>query len=142
LSLLQPSPFAEYDCSFVQQNFPQPNPPPLAYTTLDFAELIVDLLTSLIGTFKISTAKLVRLGWTTMKDSWITIHAPNPCTQSSNVHFSDFRSNWSQKMRQKNLGDRKTGKSDKEIIHRWDGLDGLVVYLLRHLYLWCIHTWC
>jgi hypothetical protein len=64
----------------------------------------VDLLTSLIGTFKISTAKLVRLGWTTMKDSWITIHAPNPCTQSSNVHFSDFRSNWSQKMRQKKLG--------------------------------------
>jgi hypothetical protein len=69
LSLLQASPFSEYDCSFVQQKFPQPNPPPLAYTRLDFAELIVDPLTSLIGTFKISAAKLVRFGWTTMKDS-------------------------------------------------------------------------
>jgi hypothetical protein len=69
LLLEPPCPFSEYDCSFVQQNFPRPNPPPLAYTTLDSAELIVDLLTSLIGTFKISTAKLVRLGWTTMKDS-------------------------------------------------------------------------
>jgi hypothetical protein len=30
----------------------------------------------------------------------------------------------------KNLGDWESGKRDKEIIHRWDGLDGLVVYLV------------
>jgi hypothetical protein len=28
------------------------------------------------------------------------------------------------------LVDWKSGKRDKEIIHRWDGLDGLVVYLV------------
>jgi hypothetical protein len=113
-------------------------PPPLAYTTLDFAELIV-------GSVDIShwiiqnPHNLVSKAWVDNNERFLH---HNPCTQSSNVHFSDFISNSSQNMRQKKTwGTGKVAKGTKEIIHRWDGLDGLVSSIPSgHLYLWCIHT--
>jgi len=99
---------------FVQQKgskfFFHTPPPPLAYTTLDFAELIV-------GSVDIShwiiqnPHNLVSKAWVDNNERFLH---HNPCTQSSNVHFSDFRSNSSQNMRQKkNLGHWESGKRDK-----------------------------
>ncbi len=132
--LLEPpwaSPFSEYDCSFVQQKgfqvfFSTTKPTTISQHHTWFCR--VDS-----GSVDISHWNIQNLHSQVSK-AWVDYNERflhhNPCTQSSNVNFSDFRSNWSQNMRQKILGDWKSGKRDKEISHRWDGLHGLVVYVV------------